>query len=84
MVEIKNIIFTKKFKNEIRERKDHSTKNKIKKKIKKIIDDPEIGKPLRYDLKGEKTVYIEPFRLVYSIMNNDLYFLRFEHRKKVY
>jgi len=39
---------------------------------------------LRYDLKGERTVYVKPYRLIYAYQETVLYLLRFEHRKEVY
>jgi len=77
------VIYTEKFEREFK-KADTSIKEKIRKQIKKIIENPEIGKPLRYDLKGERTIYVKPFRIIYSFSNNTLYFLRFEHRKEVY
>ncbi|PIN89307.1 hypothetical protein COU60_04090 [Candidatus Pacearchaeota archaeon CG10_big_fil_rev_8_21_14_0_10_34_76] len=76
-------IFTEKFEKEFR-KADNSIKEKARKQIKKILEDPETGKPLRYDLKGERTVYVKPFRIIYSFSNNTIYFLRFEHRGEVY
>jgi len=77
------IIYTEKFEKEIK-KLDNFIKKKVAKQIEKIINNPEIGKPLRYNLKGERTVYVKPFRIIYSFFNNTLYFLRFEHRKNVY
>jgi mRNA-degrading endonuclease RelE of RelBE toxin-antitoxin system len=84
MVEIKEIIWTQKFEDEFKKVKDASVKERVKKQIEKIIINPEVGKPLRFGLKGERTVYIKPFRLIYSFIHDKLYLLRFEHRKKVY
>ena len=81
---IKTIIYTKKFENNIRLIKDRRIKERIEKQIKKIIENPETGKPLRFDLKGEKTVYIKPFRLLYTVDKDKLILLRFLHRKDVY
>jgi len=83
-MEIKKVIVTQRFERDLKIVKDSLTKLKIEKQIKKIIHDPMIGKPLRYNLKGERSVYIKPFRLIYSIENNTLVLLRFEHRKKAY
>ena len=69
MVEIKDVIFTEKFKSEVKKTRDQNIKTKVKKQITKIIDNPEIGKSLRHDLKGQRTVYVKPYRLVYSIIN---------------
>lgn len=77
------VIYTEKFEKEIR-KSDSSIKEKVIKQIQKIIENPQVGKPLSYNLKGERTVYIWPFRIIYSFFDNTIYFLRFEHRKKVY
>ena len=77
------VIFTDKFERELK-KADNSIKDKIRKQITKIIQDPETGKPLRYDLKGERTVYVRPYRIIYTFFNNTLYFLRFKHRGDVY
>ncbi len=77
------VIYTEKFEHEFK-KADNFVKEKIKKQIQKILENPDTGKPLRYDLKGERTVYVKPFRIIYSYSNNTIYFLRFEHRKEVY
>ena len=77
------VIYTEKFEKEFK-KSDKSIKDRAAKQIQKIIANPEAGKPLRYDLKGERTVYVKPFRIIYTFFNNTLYFLRFEHRAKVY
>ncbi len=56
---------------------------KLKKQILKIIEDPEVGKPLRYR-RGERSLYIKPFRLIYAIRQNEIILLKFEHRNSVY
>ena len=78
-----NVVYTEKFEEEVK-KLDFSLKQKVVKQIEKIINNPEIGKPLRYNLKGERTVYIKPYRIIYSFKDNTIYFLRCEHRKKVY
>lgn len=77
------VTYTDKFEREFK-KADGSIKEKAVKQINKIIEDPEIGKPLRYDLKGERTVYVKPYRIIYSFFNNEIQFLRFEHRGEVY
>jgi len=62
---------------------DKTLLEKIKKQILKIIKNPFVGKPLKYKRK-ERTLYIKPFRLIYSINENELILLKFEHRKNVY
>jgi len=64
--------------------KDKSTKDKLIKHIDKILENPEIGKPLTHSLKGERSVHIKPLRLIYTFENDKIVLLRFEHRKEVY
>lgn len=58
-------------------------RDKIEKQIKKIIKNPNVGKPLKYK-RGERTLYIKPFRLIYAVRGDEIILLKFEHRKKVY
>ncbi len=57
---------------------------KLEKQIKKITENPDFGKSLRYNLKGEWTVYVKPYRLIYKVEGDKLILLRFEHREEVY
>jgi len=84
MEEIKEIIWTQKFEEDFKKVKDKSIQDKFEKQINKIRLRPDYGKPLRYDLKGERTIYIKPYRLIYNLEKNTLILLRFEHRKVVY
>ncbi len=45
---------------------DESIRIKAKKIILKVIENPEIGKPMMYSRKGTRELYIKPFRLSYS------------------
>ncbi len=56
---------------------------KLKKQIRKIIENPKVGKPLKYR-RGERTMYVWPFRLIYAIQGDELILLKFDHRNKVY
>jgi mRNA-degrading endonuclease RelE of RelBE toxin-antitoxin system len=78
-----DVVFTDRFEKELR-KSDNSLKERARKQIEKIIENPETGKPLRYNLKGERAAYSKPFRIIYSFDRNTIYFLRFEHRKEVY
>jgi mRNA-degrading endonuclease RelE of RelBE toxin-antitoxin system len=72
------------FEKAFRKIKDNSLKEHIKSQIIKIIVNPEKGKPLRYNLKGERTVYVKPYRIIYSYSGDVITFLVFEHRDDVY
>lgn len=84
MEEIKEIVWAQKFEQEFKKIKDKTTQDRIEKQIKKILEKSDIGKPLKYNLKGERTIYIKPFRLIYTAQKNKLILLRFEHRNGVY
>lgn len=84
MVEIKKVIWTKTFERQVRKLKDGAVKNRIRKKAEEVLENPEIGKPLRFELKGERSIRIQPYRLIYAAVGDTLYFLRVEHRKEVY
>ena len=84
MVGIKFVVPTEKFEKEFKKIKDRSFKEKLKKQITKITENPNFDKPLRYCLKGEWTIYVKPYRLIYSIEGNRLVLLRVEHRNHAY
>jgi len=62
---------------------DNFLLKKLKDQINKILENPSVGKPLKYK-RGERTIYIKPFRVIYAVYGNELILLKFEHRKKVY
>jgi len=61
---------------------DNSIKIQIDKLLNKIIKNPELGKPMRYDRKGTREVYASSFRLSYSYDKNTdtLYLLDIYHK----
>lgn len=63
---------------------DNFTRDKVKKKIQKIITNPEVGKPMRYGRKGTRELYIKPFRLsyVYLASEDRIVLLDLYHKKK--
>ncbi len=78
------ITFSNGFEREFRKIKNSSTKERVRKQIRKIIENPSIGKPLRYTLKGERTLYIKPYRLIYAIRKDEVILLRFHHMSDIY
>lgn len=62
--------------------KDASFKERVKKLVDKIIADPEVGKPMRYERKDTREVYIGSFRLSYAYFKekNSLIFLNIYHK----
>ena len=64
--------------------KDNTLATQIKKQIKKIIENPGIGKPMRYGRKGTREVYAKPFRLSYVFLPHEdkITFIDIYHKKK--
>jgi len=62
--------------------KNEAVKEKIKKQVEKIIENPEIGKPMQYNRKGTREVYVAPYRLAYAYIpsENKLIFLDIYHK----
>ena len=60
--------------------KNPALKEKIKKQVEKILDNPEIGKPMRYTRKGTRELYVKPYRLAYSYSNHKIIFLDIYHK----
>lgn len=77
------VIFAERFERGLR-KFDESIKAKIRKQIRKIIENPKIGKPMRYNRKDTREVYVTPFRLsyAYSERKETLTFLEVYHKRE--
>ncbi len=62
--------------------KNKADQDRIKKQIHKIVENPDIGKPMRYGRKGTREVHLGSFRLSYAYLKeeNKLIFLDFYHK----
>ena len=65
------VIYDRLFKKKVSKIKDHLLKEKIKKQIVKLFNDPELGKPMKYSRKGTREVYVPPYRLSYSYLKDE-------------
>ena len=63
-------------------KKDNNTKTRLFKQILKIINDPGIGKYMRYSRKGEQEVYLDSFRVYYKHYPDEkiIRFIEFSHK----
>jgi len=70
------------FEKRVRRIKNQSLKIKVKKQIIKLIENPELGKPMRYVRKATREVYLSPFRLSYAYLKeeNKIIFLDLYHK----
>lgn len=50
---------TKSFARFMSKTKDRDLKSKVKTQVKKIVDNPEIGKPMKYSRKGKQSCSFE-------------------------
>jgi len=78
------IFYTREFKNDIKKLKDKKITSNLEKIIEKIRKNPEIGKPLRYELSGLRSIRFSSFRIIYKIEGERVILLKFGHRKRVY
>jgi mRNA-degrading endonuclease RelE of RelBE toxin-antitoxin system len=76
------IAFDPLFEKQIKKIRDNALKTKVKKQLIKIINTPETGKPMKYNRKGTREVYIPPFRLSYLYRKNEdkIVFLTLYHK----
>ena len=67
-------------------KKDKVLYEHIKKRLKILAEQPEIGKPLRNVMKGRRRVQIGSLVLIYSIDKNDnmITLISFEHHDDAY
>lgn len=78
------VVYSKEFEQDVKKIRDNALKERLIKQVEKILKNPEIGKPLRYNLKRERSVYVPPYRLVSAFLDDKIYLLRFRHREDVY
>lgn len=78
------LIFSEEFRKEFKKIKNKAIRLKIIKQLKKLAQVPEFGKPLRYDLKGHRTIRVTMFRIIYRIEKGSIIINCFDHRKDVY
>lgn len=60
-----NVIFDPVFEKRVKKIKDTRLKEKVKKQVAKIIEQPSIGKPMRYGRKDTRELHTPPFRPSY-------------------
>ena len=78
------IIFSDEFKKDFKKIKNKDLRIKIIKQIRKIEENPEVGKPLRNVMKNHKVLRVHPFRIIYRIEQDKLIINCFDHRDDAY
>lgn len=79
-------IFSDEFKKQLSKlkKKDKQMFERIEKKIKQILLEPEHLKHLKNILKGEQRVHLGPFVLRFEIKKNKVYFITFKPHDRAY
>lgn len=60
--------------------KDAALRERVKKHIRKIVETPDIGKPMRYARKGTREVHVAPYRISYAFVAGEIIFLAIYHK----
>ncbi|HIH30469.1 TPA: type II toxin-antitoxin system RelE/ParE family toxin [Candidatus Micrarchaeota archaeon] len=63
---------------------DNSVKERINKAVKKILEKPELGKPLKSELAGCFSEHVGGYRIIYKYDDEFVYLLRCRKRKEGY
>lgn len=71
-----------KFKKNYKKIKNKNIQDNVKKQIAKIISNPKIGKPMKYERKNTRELYITPYRLAYAYISSEkkIMFLSLYHK----
>lgn len=74
------------FKNQFKKltKKDKKLDERLSKKIKQIIQNPELGDPKIHDLKYARGSHVNPFVIVYMIISDTILFIYVDHHDFVY
>jgi addiction module RelE/StbE family toxin len=77
---------TQEFKDQFRKltKKDKPLQDKLDKKIRQILDNPYIGKPKSHNLKYTRGTHVNPYVIIYMIINDTISFLYVDHHDFVY
>lgn len=77
--------YTKPFLKDVRAiKKDKLLLDKLNKKIKKILENPEHYPPKRYELKGKRSAHVGSYVILFEVEREIVIFHRFRHHDQVY
>ena len=58
--------FDARFEKTFRKIRHETVRIQLKKQIRKIIENPEVGKPMQHGRRGTRELYVAPYRLSYA------------------
>lgn len=62
-------------------RKDGALHTRLQKVLAKLSVNPNLGKPLRYDLAGKRRVFLNPHELIFEFKNGEVHVLKIHHHE---
>jgi mRNA-degrading endonuclease RelE of RelBE toxin-antitoxin system len=74
--------FDKKFKKLTR--KDGRLKERVIRKLQAVSINPEIGEPKRHALRGLRSVHVDPFVIIYTIIRDVILLISFDEHDDAY
>ena len=75
-----NVQYNPAFRKKFEKIRDISAKDRVKKQIRKIVEHPQIGKPIMYVRKGTRELYVAPYRISYAYMGGVIILLDIYHK----
>jgi addiction module RelE/StbE family toxin len=74
------------FKNQFKKltKKDKKLDDRLSKKIRQIIQNPELGDPKSHNLKYTRGSHVDPFVIVYMIIGDTILFIYVDHHDFIY
>ena len=65
-------------------KKDGLLKERVIRKLQEVANNPDIGEPKRYALRGLRSVHIDPFVVAYVIIKETILLINVDHHDKAY
>jgi len=81
---VSRVVYSTAFEKAVKKLRDVALKERVKKQVAEIVERPDIGKPLKFQRKGERSVWVPPFRIIYAWQGDTVYLLDFDKRDEVY
>jgi len=65
-------------------KKNRDLKDRVQKKIRDILENPEIGETLSQSLAGYRSCHVGNWIVIYKIVGKEIWFVNFDHHDYAY
>ncbi len=65
-------------------KKNRDLKDRVQKKIRDILENPEIGETLSQSLAGYRSCHVGNWIVIYKIVGTEIWFVNFDHHDYAY